>query len=232
MNDYSTWQPEEELAEEGHHGSPRHVPSQLRSDWTRTWGLVAKRGMDVAISAFLLILLFPVLVLISCAVLLESGSPVFFRQDRGGLGGRAFLIFKFRTMTVLENGPDLSQAVKGDPRVTRLGSFLRRTSLDELPQLWNVLRGDMSLVGPRPHALAHDQHYGLLIPRYALRQAMKPGITGLAQISGYRGETATIEAMTGRVEADIRYIETWSFWQDLAILVRTACIVFFDRSAY
>lgn len=194
--------------------------------------MAAKRGLDIAASAILLLLLLPVLALISCALLLESGSPVLFRQNRGGLAGRPFLIAKFRTMRVLEDGPQLAQARKGDPRVTRLGGFLRKTSLDELPQLWNVLRGDMSLVGPRPHALAHDQHYGLLIPRYTLRQQMKPGITGLAQITGFRGETATIDAMAGRVEADIRYIETWSFWRDIAILVRTARVVFFDRSAY
>jgi lipopolysaccharide/colanic/teichoic acid biosynthesis glycosyltransferase len=139
---------------------------------------------------------------------------------------------KFRTMHVLEDGPLLAQARRNDPRVTRVGAFLRRTSLDELPQLWNVLKGDMSLVGPRPHALAHDQYYGSLLSRYPLRQRMKPGITGLAQIGGWRGETATLEAMAGRVEADIHYVDHWSFWGDLKILLRTASIVFFDRSAY
>lgn len=193
---------------------------------------LAKRSFDVAVSLLLLTFLLPFLALISLAVLIETGRPLFFRQQRGGLDGRPFSIVKFRTMHVLEDGPELTQARRNDPRVTRLGAFLRRTSLDELPQLWNVLRGDMSLVGPRPHALAHDQYYGSLLRRYPLRQRLKPGITGLAQTGGWRGETATLEAMAGRVEADIHYIDHWSFRGDMKILFRTARIVFFDRSAY
>lgn len=232
MNKYSKWQHEEGAEYQVcFTGSARFEsiavtpPLSLRQRF-------AKRSFDVMISLLLLLFLLPVLMLISLAVLIDSGRPLFFRQRRGGLGGKPFNILKFRTMHVLEDGPTLSQARRGDPRVTRLGGFLRRTSLDELPQLWNVLRGDMSLVGPRPHALAHDQHYASLISRYPLRQRMKPGITGLAQVGGWRGETAALEAMAGRVEADIRYVDHWSFWGDISILLRTARIVFFDRSAY
>lgn len=191
-----------------------------------------KRSFDAVASALLLLLFFPVLALIACALRIESGGPVLFRQRRGGLGGQPFLVVKFRTMKVLEDGPKLTQATRDDPRVTRLGGFLRRTSLDELPQLWNVLRGDMSLVGPRPHALVHDEHYARLISRYPLRHQVRPGITGLAQVGGLRGETTTLEAMADRVEADIEYIENWTFWGDIRILLATARLVFFDRSAY
>ena len=194
--------------------------------------IAVKRSLDIVLSGLLLFVLLPVFIAIACALLLESGSPVFFKQRRGGLNGRPFLIVKFRTMRVLEDGANLSQATKGDARVTRLGALLRRTSLDELPQLWNVFCGDMSLVGPRPHALAHDLKYSSLIPAYPLRQRMKPGITGLAQVGGFRGETATLDAMAGRVDTDIRYINNWTLWLDLKILVRTACVVFFDRKAF
>jgi putative colanic acid biosysnthesis UDP-glucose lipid carrier transferase len=206
-------------------------PAKQESTALQT-GPTTKRCFDVLASLLLLLLFLPVLAIISSALRLESGSPVLFRQKRGGLAGRPFVVVKFRTMKVLEDGPDLTQATRDDPRVTRLGAFLRRTSLDELPQLWNVLRGDMSLVGPRPHAVAHDQHYAGLIRRYPLRHRVRPGITGLAQVGGLRGETATVEAMADRVEADIRYIENWSFWGDIRILLSTLRIVFFDRSAY
>lgn len=212
------------------------------TSWRRTRGsrgflrsfseVVIKRSLDVALSALLMVVSLPLLAVIGCAVLMESGSPVFFKQRRGGLNGRPFLIVKFRTMRVLEDGASLSQATKDDARVTRLGRLLRRTSLDELPQLWNVFRGDMSLVGPRPHALAHDLKYSTLIPVYTLRQRMKPGITGLAQVGGLRGETATVEAMAGRVDADIHYINNWTLWLDLKILVRTVYVVLFDRNAF
>jgi putative colanic acid biosynthesis UDP-glucose lipid carrier transferase len=232
MNDYSTWQ-HEKTAQHQFHATGSGAPESLALPPPLTrWQAAGKRSFDVAVSLFLLLLLLPFLALISLAVLIESGRPLFFLQKRGGSGGRPFSIVKFRTMHVLEDGPNLAQARRNDPRVTRLGAFLRRTSLDELPQLWNVLKGDMSLVGPRPHALAHDQYYGSLLRRYSLRQRMKPGITGLAQIGGWRGETATLEAMAGRVEADIHYVDHWSFWGDMKILLRTASIVFFDRSAY
>jgi putative colanic acid biosynthesis UDP-glucose lipid carrier transferase len=232
MNDYSSWQQEQTAQHQpqatGSEGRDNLAPSLPLTPRQR----FAKRSFDVAVSLCLLCFLLPALTLISLAVLADSGRPLFFRQKRGGLDGRPFDIVKFRTMRVMEDGPELTQAQRNDPRVTSFGAFLRRTSLDELPQLWNVLMGDMSLVGPRPHALAHDQYYGGLLRRYRLRQRMKPGITGLAQIGGWRGETATLEAMAGRVEADIHYIDHWSFAGDMKILFRTARIVLFDRSAY
>jgi putative colanic acid biosynthesis UDP-glucose lipid carrier transferase len=229
MNDFSKSQYEERHTQNGVAWRMQRSPANSSHAVSE---VVIKRCLDVLVSGSLILLLFPMFVAIGCALLLESGSPVFFRQRRGGLYGRPFLIVKFRTMRVLEDGASLSQATKGDARVTRLGGFLRRTSLDELPQLWNVLCGDMSLVGPRPHALAHDLKYSMLIPVYPLRQRMKPGITGLAQVGGFRGETATVEAMAGRVDTDIRYINNWTLWLDLKILVRTACVVFFDRNAF
>jgi exopolysaccharide biosynthesis polyprenyl glycosylphosphotransferase len=229
MNDYTKSQFEERHNQNGVAWRMQRSPANSSRAVPE---VVIKRCLDVLVSGSLILLLFPMFVAIGCALLLESGSPVFFRQRRGGLYGRPFLIVKFRTMRVLEDGASLSQATKGDARVTRLGGFLRRTSLDELPQLWNVLCGDMSLVGPRPHALAHDLKYSMLIPVYPLRQRMKPGITGLAQVGGFRGETATVEAMAGRVDTDIRYINNWTLWLDLKILVRTACVVFFDRNAF
>jgi len=193
---------------------------------------IAKRSVDVAVSLAILVVFLPFLTLIACAIWAESGRPILFRQKRGGFGGRPFTILKFRTMDVLEDGSSVTQARRGDPRVTRLGALLRRTSIDELPQLWNVLRGDMSLVGPRPHALAHDAYFSGLVRHYPLRQRVKPGLTGLAQIEGWRGETTSIESLMGRVSADIRYIDTWSFWLDLRIIFRTVSMVWFDRSAY
>lgn len=232
MNDYSAWQHDKTVEYQLHttgnsgFGTVAPLPPLTKRQ------LFTKRCFDFVTSLFLLLFLLPFLMLISIAVLAESGRPLFFRQKRGGLEGKPFNVVKFRTMRVMEDGPTVSQARRKDPRVTRVGAFLRRTSLDELPQLWNVLKGDMSLIGPRPHALAHDQYYGGMLSRYALRQRMKPGITGFAQIGGWRGETATLEAMAGRVEADIHYIDHWSFWGDMKILIRTARIVLFDRSAY
>lgn len=232
MNDYSTWQHEQTAQHRLHAPGRAGLDGLALPPPLTRWQSLAKRSFDVAISLLLLLFLLPFLALVSIAVLVESGRPLFFRQKRGGLGGQPFNIVKFRTMCVQEDGPRVDQATRNDPRVTRVGAFLRRTSIDELPQLWNVLKGDMSLVGPRPHALAHDEYYGNLLRRYPLRQRMKPGITGLAQTGGWRGETATLEAMAGRVEADIQYVDHWSFRGDMAILLRTARIVFFDRSAY
>lgn len=232
MNDYSSWQQEDKEQQQPYAAASAEPDSLAGPAPLTGTQRFAKRSFDVAVSLLLLAFLLPFLAVISLAVLIDSGWPLFFRQKRGGLGGRSFNIVKFRTMRVMEDGPRLEQARRNDPRVTRLGAFLRRTSIDELPQLWNVLTGDMSLVGPRPHALAHDAYYGKLLRRYALRQRMKPGITGLAQIGGWRGETATLEAMAGRVEADIHYIDHWSFLGDMKILLRTARIVLFDRSAY
>ena len=145
---------------------------------------------------------------------------------------RVVNVIKFRSMTVLENGPVVLQAQRDDPRITRVGRFLRRTSLDELPQLFNVLRGELSLVGPRPHAVAHDEHYAALIEEYVNRSKIKPGITGLAQVSGLRSETRDPELMRLRVKHDLHYIDHWSPWLDIKILVRTVGVVFWDRHAY
>jgi putative colanic acid biosysnthesis UDP-glucose lipid carrier transferase len=177
---------------------------------------------DFLLALVLVVLMAPVLLAIAIAVKLDSPGPVFFRQSRLGWGGRRFKIWKFRSMYVHDDNGVVVQARKGDPRVTRVGAFLRRTSLDELPQIFNVLRGEMSLVGPRPHAVQHDLEYAQQIAHYFARHNIKPGITGLAQVRGYRGETEDIGKMMLRVQSDIEYINNWSLWADLAILVRTA----------
>jgi Undecaprenyl-phosphate glucose phosphotransferase len=182
---------------------------------------IAKRLFDIAVSGFLLVLLAPIALIVAVAIKLDSPGTSIFRQMRNGFNGRRFVIYKFRTMTVAEDGAEIKQATKGDARVTRLGRLLRRSNLDELPQLFNVLRGDMSLVGPRPHAVAHNNEYEKLIANYAFRYHMRPGITGFAQIQGLRGETKTVDRMAARVDADLWYINNWSFWLDLKILLRT-----------
>jgi exopolysaccharide biosynthesis polyprenyl glycosylphosphotransferase len=172
------------------------------------------------------------MLLVAFAVKLDSCGPVFFRQRRQGFDGQDFNIFKFRSMTVLEDGAKIQQARKFDKRVTRVGRFIRATSLDELPQLFNVLRGEMSLVGPRPHAIAHDNHYEQLIRDYAIRRHMRPGLTGWAQVNGYRGETPRISDMETRVEHDLWYISNWSLALDIWILFRTVEALFQHRNAY
>jgi len=191
----------------------------------------AKRAFDVFIATVCLVATAPVLLAISVAIRIESCGPVLFRQKRGGFNGRAFEILKFRTMRVMENGATLTQASRNDERVTRVGRWLRRSSFDELPQLINVLRGDMSLVGPRPHARAHDAQYSGLIASYPYRQYVSPGITGWAQINGFRGETPTISLMKQRVELDLWYVTNWSFWLDLRILLWTVLEVCRARNA-
>lgn len=223
------------------------VFQMLCSRWTSVGGLPAvsvfenpffgtdgalKRLTDLAITSVLLLLLAIPMAIIAVAIKLTSPGPVFFRQRRYGLDGREILVWKFRSMQVMENGGVVTQATKNDPRVTRLGSILRRTSLDELPQLFNVLEGTMSLVGPRPHATAHNEHYRQVIDGYMLRHKVRPGITGLAQVNGWRGETNTLEKMAKRVEFDHRYIHNWSWWLDLRILFRTAFVVFGAKNAY
>lgn len=182
---------------------------------------VVSLTLDITLAAAALLALAPLLVLIALLIRLDSQGPVLFRQTRTGLHGRQFRIYKFRTMRVQEDGCVVRQATKGDSRVTRIGSFLRKTSLDELPQLLNVLRGEMALVGPRPHALAHDVHYGAEIAAYNSRFAVKPGITGWAQINGSRGETPTLAHMQHRAELDLWYIENRSLGLDFQILVST-----------
>jgi len=188
--------------------------------------LLTKSLVDVALSFLILIAVSPLLLAVAVAIKLDSPGPVFFRQKRMGWGGKIFSIWKFRSMVVhqVESGV-LKQAQKNDPRVTRVGAFIRRTSLDELPQLFNVLTGDMSLVGPRPHAIQHDQEYSRRIDDYFARHNIKPGITGLAQVRGFRGETKDDEQMIQRVESDIEYINNWSLWLDLTILVRTFSVL-------
>jgi putative colanic acid biosysnthesis UDP-glucose lipid carrier transferase len=191
----------------------------------------AKRAMDLFIAGLLLLLLTPVFIAVACAVRMESKGPAFFRQRRGGQYGRAFRIYKFRTMRVMEDGERITQASQRDPRITPLGAFLRKTSMDELPQLINVVKGEMSLVGPRPHAVAHDREFQERIPAYSQRFAMKPGITGLAQVRGFRGETLTSESLEGRLTADIEYIQTWSLSNDIRLLLATLRVPF-DNGAY
>jgi putative colanic acid biosynthesis UDP-glucose lipid carrier transferase len=165
-------------------------------------------------------------------VKLSSPGPVIFRQRRNGLDGGEITVYKFRTMTTQENGPTVKQATRGDPRITRFGAFLRRTSLDELPQFFNVLQGRMSIVGPRPHAVAHNEEYRRIIKAYMVRHKVKPGITGWAQVNGQRGETDTIEKMRTRVEYDLEYLRNWSLGLDLKIIAGTIRLLFFDKHAY
>jgi Undecaprenyl-phosphate glucose phosphotransferase len=191
-----------------------------------------KRALDIVLASIALVALLPLLFATACAVRLDSPGPILFRQTRKGFNGRPFRIFKFRTMTVIEDGSVVVQARRNDSRVTRVGRWLRRSSMDELPQLLNVLRGDMSLVGPRPHALAHDDQYTKLIANYACRHHVRPGITGWAQVHGFRGETASTDAMRRRVELDIQYITNWSLLLDLHILLRTVIELLRPRNAY
>jgi putative colanic acid biosynthesis UDP-glucose lipid carrier transferase len=192
---------------------------------------LSKRLFDVTMAVGLLLFLAPLMVLTAILVRLTSKGPSLFKQRRTGLNGKIFYIYKFRSMTVMEDG-QLQAAQRGDARVTPLGAILRRSSLDELPQLLNVLKGDMSLVGPRPHAIAHDELYGTLLPSYSERFRARPGLTGLAQVTGFRGEIKTIDCLKGRIAADLRYIEQWSIWTDLNVLFRTAMLIWRDEQAY
>lgn len=191
----------------------------------------AKRVLDVTASTLLILLLSPLLVLVSCAILLDSRGPLVFAQRRTGLNGQTFAILKFRSMHVLEDGADVKQAVQGDARITRVGRIIRKLSLDELPQLFNVLTGDMSLVGPRPHAVAHDEYYGAAISNYAVRQQVRPGITGWAQVNGARGATPTLASMQARVNLDAWYVAHAGLALDLLILARTPFEVLRSRNA-
>ena len=191
-----------------------------------------KRAVDLVLGSLLLAAAALPMLVIAVLVKLTSPGPVFFRQRRYGLDGREILVWKFRSMHVCEDGREVKQARRNDPRVTPIGAFLRRTSLDELPQLFNVLAGTMSLVGPRPHANTHNELYRKLIDGYMLRHKVKPGITGLAQVNGLRGETDTLEKMERRVAFDHQYIRDWSLWMDLKILLRTVFVVLSGRNAY
>ncbi len=198
-----------------------------------TWrDLVLKRAFDVALALWLLALAMPLFALIAIAIKLETPGPVLFRQRRLGFNQREFRVLKFRTMTTLDDGPVIPQATRNDSRITRVGRVLRSTNLDELPQLLNVLTGHMSLVGPRPHAVAHNTEYEAQIRIYAQRHKVKPGITGLAQVNGYRGETDSLDKMLRRVEHDLLYIDNWSLLLDIKILVMTLFSVSSYRNAY
>lgn len=194
--------------------------------------MVIKRVEDIILSLFILLLISPLLLVISLAVKLTSSGPVIFKQTRYGMDGRPISVWKFRSMSVMENNDSVIQVTKNDTRVTRVGRFLRKTSLDELPQFINVLNGAMSIVGPRPHAVAHNEQYRSIIDGYMLRHKVKPGITGWAQINGWRGETDTIEKMQKRIEYDLQYIREWSVWLDLKIISLTLIKGFINKSAY
>lgn len=192
----------------------------------------SKRLIDLALAGAGVVILSPLLLLVAVAVRLDTRGPALFRQTRYGLNGESFLVYKFRTMTVREDGGHVVQARPGDQRVTRVGKWLRRTSLDELPQLFNVLRGSMSLVGPRPHAVVHNELYRRQISGYMVRHKVRPGITGWAQVHGLRGETDTIDKMEARVRYDLEYLSNWSLVLDFKILVKTLFVVLGQKNAY
>ena len=193
---------------------------------------VLKRISDVVLASLILVLISPVLLVLAILVKLGSPGPVIFKQRRYGLDGEEIVVYKFRSMTVTEDGGTIEQARKNDARVTRLGAIMRRTSLDELPQFINVLQGRMSIVGPRPHAVAHNEMYRGLIKSYMVRHKVKPGITGWAQVNGFRGETDSLDKMEGRIRCDLDYLRNWSLRLDIYIIFRTIRLVFKDTAAY
>jgi undecaprenyl-phosphate galactose phosphotransferase/putative colanic acid biosynthesis UDP-glucose lipid carrier transferase len=198
-----------------------YLSVEVQREPLSNWEQHVKRGFDLAIAGMALISLSPLLALTALLIKLDSQGPIIFRQPRLGFDNREFRIWKFRTMTVQEVGATVKQAQRDDERVTPVGKILRRTSVDELPQLVNVLRGDMSIVGPRPHAVAHDEFYEARIGEYALRRHVKPGLTGAAQVDGLRGETRTLKAMEDRIQRDLWYINHWSLWLDVKIIAKT-----------
>jgi putative colanic acid biosynthesis UDP-glucose lipid carrier transferase len=191
-----------------------------------------KRASDVVVGSAILAILAPLMLVIALAVKLSSPGPVIFKQRRYGLYGEKIIVYKFRSMTVAEDGDKVVQATRNDQRVTPIGGFLRRTSLDELPQFINVLQGRMSIVGPRPHAVAHNEQYRKLIKGYMLRHKVKPGITGWAQVNGMRGETATLDKMEARIQYDLDYLRNWSLWLDLWIILKTVKVVLTRENAF
>jgi len=194
--------------------------------------LDGKRVLDIFLGTLLLLIATPVMVMVALAVALETRGPILFCQKRTGRNGKTFPLFKFRSMRVVERNAEIRQAVAGDVRITRVGRVIRKLSLDELPQLFNVIVGQMSLVGPRPHAIVHDQYYGAAIPAYVLRQQVKPGITGWAQVNGSRGPTPTVDSMRRRVELDVWYVAHCCVALDLKILARTLVAVLSTRNAH
>jgi undecaprenyl-phosphate galactose phosphotransferase/putative colanic acid biosynthesis UDP-glucose lipid carrier transferase len=193
---------------------------------------VVKRTVDIVLALTALVFFMPVMLLTAIAIKLDGPGPVIFRQFRKGFNRKQFVMFKFRTMSVQENGAEITQARRNDPRVTGIGKLLRAASIDELPQLINVLRGEMSLIGPRPHALAHDHEFEMLLGNYAFRHHVKPGMTGWAQCNGARGATPTLDHVKERVKLDLWYINNWSLWLDFQILIKTFFEVLRKRNAF
>jgi putative colanic acid biosynthesis UDP-glucose lipid carrier transferase len=192
-----------------------------------------KRLSDILLSAAILVLISPLMLAVAVGVKLSSPGPILFKQRRYGVDGRKIVVYKFRSMTVAEDGDVVRQATRNDSRITRFGAFLRRTSLDELPQFINVLQGRMSVVGPRPHAVAHNEMYRKLIRGYMIRHKVKPGITGLAQVNGLRGETDTVDKMKARIEYDLQYLRKWTLLLDLQIILKTVVVLLGkDQNAY
>ena len=218
---------------QGRNGTVCGMPviSVCETPFTGSNGLL-KRFSDCVLSLIILALISPLLLLIAVAIKLDSPGPVIFKQRRYGLDGKDILVYKFRSMSVMEDGGSIKQAQKDDKRITRLGALLRKTSLDELPQFINVLQGRMSIVGPRPHAVAHNELYRTLIKGYMIRHKVKPGITGWAQVNGYRGETETLDKMQARIDYDLDYLRNWSLKLDLHIILKTVLVVFKDQAAY
>jgi putative colanic acid biosynthesis UDP-glucose lipid carrier transferase len=206
------------------------VVSLLESPFVGLNGLV-KRLSDIVLASLILVLITPVLLVVAIGVKLSSPGPIIFQQRRNGLDGDEIVVYKFRSMRALDNGAVVKQATRGDPRITPFGAFIRRTSLDELPQFINVLQGHMSIVGPRPHAVAHNEQYRPIIRSYMVRHKVKPGITGWAQVNGCRGETDVVEKMAARLHYDLEYLRSWSLGLDLRIIARTVRQMFFDRSS-
>jgi putative colanic acid biosynthesis UDP-glucose lipid carrier transferase len=196
------------------------------------WNGVIKRISDIVLSIIILMLISPLMAFVAAAVKWTSPGPIIFKQRRYGLDGKQILVYKFRSMTVTEDGAKVQQATKNDNRVTPLGAILRKTSIDELPQFVNVLQGRMSIVGPRPHAVAHNEMYRKLIKGYMVRHKVKPGITGWAQVNGYRGETDTLDKMDGRIKFDLDYLRNWSIMLDLYVIYKTIRVVLKDDQAY
>lgn len=195
-------------------------------------GSFIKRAEDLVLGSIIMVMISSLMLAIAIGIKLTSRGPVFFKQDRYGLSGQKIKVWKFRSMRVMENADTVIQATKNDPRVTKFGSFLRRTSLDELPQFINVLQGSMSIVGPRPHAVTHNEQYRRQVENYMIRHKVKPGITGLAQINGFRGEIDALYKMEKRVQYDIEYIQNWSLWLDIKIIIKTIFKGFIGKNAY
>jgi putative colanic acid biosynthesis UDP-glucose lipid carrier transferase len=193
---------------------------------------IVKRALDLLLAASILLLISPLLLAIAIGVKLSSPGPVIFKQRRYGIDGKDIMVYKFRSMTVQEDGDSIRQATRNDSRITPFGALLRRTSMDELPQFINVLQGRMSVVGPRPHAVAHNELYRKLIKGYMIRHKVKPGITGLAQVNGLRGETEALDQMQARIDYDLAYLRNWSVSLDLMIVAKTVVVVLCDRNAY